>query len=139
MLSFVCTKTNESKLVKQEASCTVTLPPTVLVSWRFNLSLSVSILQTNLTAKRQQDSEANETHLEGYSGNVRFHKNHVDFGSGAGDKKIILPDIEKADREFFAVGPPKIMDQTLGPCTPPGIELCNQKLRNRFLFSMTNG
>ncbi len=51
---------------------------------------------------------------------MRLHSNHVEFGSGLGAKKIILPDIEKADREFFAVGPPKIMDQTLGPCTPPG-------------------
>lgn len=71
-----------------------------------------------MTAKRQLDSEVNETHLEGYSGNVRLHDDHVAFAAGA--KKIVLPDIEKADREFFAVGPPKIMDQTLGPCTPPG-------------------
>ena len=111
-------------------------------------------LQTNVTAKRQQDSEANETHLEGYGGNVRLHAHHVAFGAGPkktfstnnpsfltllykktssnqlsiltcfqagyGAKKIVLPDIEKADREYFAVGPPKIMDQTLGPCTPPG-------------------
>jgi hypothetical protein len=30
-------------------------------------------LQTNVTAKRQLDSEANETHIDGYGGNVRQH------------------------------------------------------------------
>ena len=78
----------------------------------------------------------NESHLEGYGGNVRLHANHVAFGPGFGAKKIILPDIEKADREYFSIGPPKIMDQTLGPCTPPGKFLKFYNFHNFFISQL---
>lgn len=53
---------------------------------------------------------------------MRRHPDCVDFSQPnvSNAKKIVLPDIEKADREFLSTGPPKIMDQTLGPCLPSG-------------------
>lgn len=75
-----------------------------------------------MTAKRQQDSEGNDNFVDGCSGSVRRHPDCVDFGQAevTNAKKILLPDIEKADKEFLSIGPPKIMDQTLGPCSPSG-------------------
>jgi hypothetical protein len=70
-----------------------------------------------------------------------YSYSHVNFGTGAGAKKIVLPDIEKADREFFAVGPPKIMEQTLGPCTPPGdiiAKFLNDYVRHFVLRKLGN-
>jgi len=59
----------------------------------------------------------------------------IDCALGIGAKKIVLPDIEKSDREFFSVGPPKIMYQTLGPCTPPGDKYRSSKKQIRQTFT----
>ena len=39
----------------------------------------VNTVVKNVTARRQQDSEVNDAHLEGYLGNVRRHPQHVVF------------------------------------------------------------
>lgn len=87
----------------------------------------------NVTVRRHQDSEMNDAHLEGYLGNVKRHPDHVIFNTHtngneqnqltrfsdnqiSGVQKIVLSDIERANREHnTATGIPGIMDQKLGP------------------------
>ena len=70
-------------------------------------------LKVNVTAKRQQDSEANDHHLEGFSGNVRRHPQHIIFDSNL--RKVCLPEVEKSNKELSSIGSPRIMEQMLGP------------------------
>jgi hypothetical protein len=67
----------------------------------FNANLRRHFFQTNVTAKRQQDSEANETHLEGYGGNVRLHTHHVAFGTGP-EKKNFNKYLTNVFSSFYA-------------------------------------
>ena len=53
----------------------------------------------NVTAKRQQDSEANEVHLDGFKGDVKRHSGHVFFDPSS-VRKIILPEVERANRDW---------------------------------------
>ena len=99
----------------------------------------------NVTARRQQDSEANNVHLEGYVGNVRRHPQHVFFDPQNYDthnedsaelqgkplrpnmlKKISPPEIERANKDCMSTGLPRIMEQSLGPKTlSVGIGTCS--------------
>ena len=93
----------------------------------------------NVTARRQQDSEANIVHLEGYVGNVRRHPQHVFFDPQKYEidskdsaelqgqpisqnmlKKISLPEIDRANKDCMPTGLPQIMEQSLGPKTLSG-------------------
>ena len=98
-------------------------------------------MMRNVTAKRLQDSEADNVHLEGYGGNVNRHPEHVFFETDKSPntapnarpsscyencgavssyntvKKITLPEIEKANKEPMGMGIPRIMEQSLGPTT----------------------
>ena len=100
-----------------------------------------TVMMKNVTAKRLQDSEADNAHLEGYGGNVNRHPQHVFFetdkplntmanarlsscsesqgtmSSCNKVKKITLPEIEMANKEPMAMGIPRIMEQNLGPTT----------------------
>ena len=77
----------------------------------------------NVTARRHQDSEINDAHLEGYLGNVKRHPQHVVFDTrnlngqnGQNSvKKIFLSEIERANTEHTTMGVPGLMDQKLGP------------------------
>lgn len=74
----------------------------------------------NVTVARTQDSEANETHhLPGYTGNVKRHVDHVLLTGSETRGRVALPEIERANREFLAVSTPRIMEQSLGPRSPP--------------------
>ena len=77
----------------------------------------------NITLSRQQDSEASETHLEGYIGNVKRHPSHQVICSDS-VTVTVLPEIAEANREFAASsgsgsGGTRIMEQSLGPFSPP--------------------
>ena len=88
----------------------------------------------NVTARRHQDSEINDAHLDGYIGNVKRHPQHVVFDTQsdieerrgikeAGNrfngqhslKKITIPEIECANKEHNLMGMPRIMEERLGP------------------------
>ena len=64
--------------------------------------------------------------LSGYVGNVRRNPNHVFIPDALTFKnKIVLPDVEKANREFSTQSTPKIMDQILGPKAAPPLMMAN--------------
>ena len=72
---------------------------------------------TNVTAKRQRDSEANDFHLDGFKGDVKRHPGHVYFDPGV-VKKVVLPEVDRANRDLSSGGTgttPRIMEQELGP------------------------
>ena len=59
-------------------------------------------------------------YFSGYGGNVRRDPNHVFIPDALNAKnKIILPDVEKSNRDFNSQSTPKIMDQILGPKAAP--------------------
>ena len=58
--------------------------------------------------------------LAGYGGNIRRHPNHVFIPDALNAKnKIILPDVEKSNRDFNSQSATRIMDQILGPKPAP--------------------
>ena len=75
-----------------------------------------SITYKNVTLAREEDSETSDSHhLPGYTGNVKRHPNHVFVSESLNHRnKIVLPDVEKANREFASQSCPKIMEQILG-------------------------
>ena len=74
-----------------------------------------------MTLAREEDSETSDSHhLPGYTGNVKRHQNHLFIPDALNARnKIVLPDVEKANREFASQACPKIMDQILGPKAAP--------------------
>ena len=75
----------------------------------------------NVTLAREEDSETSDSHhLPGYTGNVKRHQNHLFIPDALNARnKIVLPDVEKANREFASQACPKIMEQILGPKAAP--------------------
>lgn len=58
--------------------------------------------------------------ISGYNGNVKRNPNHVFLPDALTSKnKIILPEVEKANRDFGAQSMPKIMEQIIGPKAAP--------------------
>ena len=93
----------------------------------------INTVVKNVTARRHQDSEMNDAHLEGYIGNVKRHPQHVVFDPNVNDKdqngrgpigpnpvhRILLNGIDRANKDH-AMMTPGIMEQKLGPTNLSG-------------------
>ena len=89
----------------------------------------INTVVKNVTARRHQDSEMNDVHLEGYIGNVKRHPQHVVFDPNVNDRggqigpnpvhKILLNGIDRANKDNTMMTP-GIMEQKLGPTNLSG-------------------